>query len=165
MLLNKHSFSPCSVSTFQNMVLNLNFIWQGEENTTPDLNPASGKECTLMLLTKCKHKSFNMRCRYETWACTENITQLFHVTWLLYKFWWNLNPNTIIFIWEILCRNCCAKCSHFASASMCHMSTIFFIQPPNLPFDLQIVYRIEDETTWAPSQYKDRLIYVWRFPC
>ena len=20
-------------------------------------------------------------------------------------------------------------------------------------------------TTWAPSQYKDRLIYVWRFPC
>ena len=19
--------------------------------------------------------------------------------------------------------------------------------------------------TWAPSQYKDRLIYVWRFPC
>ena len=21
------------------------------------------------------------------------------------------------------------------------------------------------EDTWAPSQYKDRLIYVWRFPC
>ena len=22
-----------------------------------------------------------------------------------------------------------------------------------------------DRATWAPSQYKDRLIYIWRFPC
>ena len=26
-------------------------------------------------------------------------------------------------------------------------------------------YDILSVTLWAPSQYKDHLIYVWRFPC
>ena len=28
-----------------------------------------------------------------------------------------------------------------------------------------LVSRLHSMETWAPSQYKDRLIYVWRFPC
>ena len=30
---------------------------------------------------------------------------------------------------------------------------------------LLVIYWNEAITRWAPSQYKDRLIYVWRFPC
>ena len=48
-----------------------------------------------------------------------------------------------------------ASCSAKASAAIAEQ------MGPNLPWG-----RIPTtHTIWAPSQYKDRLIYVWRFPC